>query len=70
MQIGFKLWQEILKNKANEELKKEFFLFFFICSCFIVIKVSNININNFLFLFSLKIQIKQNNSKIGFVAII
>ena len=68
MQIGFKLWQEILKNKPNEELKKDFFLFFFICSCLIVIKVSNIN--NFSFLFSLKIQIKQNNLKIGFAAII
>ncbi len=39
MQIGFKLWQEILKYKKNEKLKEQFF--FFISSCFIVIKVNN-----------------------------
>lgn len=40
MQIGFNIWQELLKDKTNEELKKQFFLFFFISSCFIVLKVN------------------------------
>ena len=41
MQIGFNLWKELLKDKKNEELKKEFFLFFFVSSCLIVIKVNS-----------------------------
>ncbi len=40
MQIGLKLWEELLKDKTNEEQKEQFFLFFFISSCFIVIKVN------------------------------
>lgn len=40
MQIGFQFWQELLKDKTDEELKEQFFLFFFISSCFIVIKVN------------------------------
>jgi hypothetical protein len=55
MQIGFNLWQEILKDKNNEELKEQFFLFFFVASCLIVIKV---NIYIFLILYSLNIRIK------------
>ena len=42
MQIGFKLWKEMLKDKTNEEQKEQFFLFFFVASCFIVLKVKNI----------------------------
>ena len=41
MQIGFNFWQKLLKDKNNEELKEQFFLFFFISSCFIVLKVNN-----------------------------
>jgi len=40
MQIGFKLWKELLKDKTDEEQKEQFFLFFFIGSCFIVLKVN------------------------------
>ena len=40
MQIGLKLWHELLKDKKNEEQKEQFFIFFFISSCFIVIKVN------------------------------
>ena len=54
MQIGFNLWKALLKDKSNEELKEQFFLFFFVSSCFIVIKVNIYNI----ILYSLKIQIK------------
>lgn len=43
MQIGFNFWHEILKDKNNEELKEQFFIYFFISSCIIIIKV-NINI--------------------------
>ena len=42
MQIGFKLWKELLKDKTDEEQKEQFFIFFFIASCFIVLKVTNI----------------------------
>ena len=41
MQIGFKLWKELLKDKTDEEQKEQFFIFFFIASCFIVLKVTN-----------------------------
>jgi hypothetical protein len=41
MQIGFKIWNELLKDKTDEEQKKQFFIFFFIASCFIVLKVNN-----------------------------
>lgn len=39
MQIAYKLWKELLKDKTNEEQKQEFFLFFFVASCFIILKV-------------------------------
>ena len=42
MQIGFKLWKELLKDKTNEEQKEQFFLYFFVASCFIALKVKNI----------------------------
>lgn len=45
MQIGYKFWQELLKDKTNEELKIQFYIFIFISSCFIVIKVNKYNIN-------------------------
>jgi hypothetical protein len=41
VQIGFKLWKELLKDKSDEEQKQQFFIFFFIASCFIVLKVIN-----------------------------
>ncbi len=41
MQIGFKLFKELLKDKTDEEQKEQFFIFFFIASCFIVLKVIN-----------------------------
>ena len=44
MQIGFNFWKELLKDKANEKLKEQFFVFFFISSCFIVIKVNKLYI--------------------------
>ena len=45
MQIGYKFWQELLKDKTNEEVKVQFYIFIFISSCFIVIKVNNYYIN-------------------------
>ena len=47
MQIGFKFWHELLKDKTNEEQKEKFYLFFFISSCLIVIKVNLIFYNYF-----------------------
>jgi len=44
MQIGFNFWKELLKDKTNEKLKEQFFVFFFISSCFIVIKVNKLYI--------------------------
>ena len=44
MQIAYKLWKDLLKDKTNEEQKQEFFLFFFVASCFIVLKVSKLYI--------------------------
>jgi hypothetical protein len=60
MQIGFKLWKEMLKDKTNEEQKEQFFLFFFVASCFIVLKVKiYIKYNIYIFIYnSLKAQIK------------
>jgi hypothetical protein len=57
MQIGYKFWQELLKDKTNEELKVQFYIFIFISSCFIVLKVKN-NILYINLIYSLKIQIK------------
>lgn len=54
MQIGFKFWHELLKDKTNEEQKEKFYLFFFISSCLIVIKVNQF----FIIIFSLNNQIK------------
>ncbi len=60
MQIGFKLWKELLKDKTNEEQKEQFFLFFFVASCFIALKVKKYIIyNNYIiYINSLKVQIK------------
>ena len=44
MQIAYNLWHELLKDKSNEKLKEQFFLYFFVGSCFIVLKVRNISI--------------------------
>ena len=45
MQIGYKFWQELLKDKTNEQIKIQFYIFIFISSCFIVIKVNKYYIN-------------------------
>ena len=59
MQIGFKLWKEMLKDKTNEEQKEQFFLFFFVASCFIVLKVKNILNIIIIFIYnSLNVQVK------------
>jgi len=44
MQIAYNLWHELLKDKSNEKLKEQFFLYFFVGSCFIVLKVRNTSI--------------------------
>ena len=39
MQIGFKVWQDILNGKETNELYYSFYLFFMIACCSIVLKV-------------------------------
>lgn len=39
MQIAYNIWEELLKDKSNEKLKENFYIYFFIGSCFIVLKV-------------------------------
>lgn len=60
MQIGYKLWKDLLNDKTNEEQKEQFFLFFFVASCFIVLKVKKYIYNNYITIIinSLKTQTK------------
>ena len=39
MQVGFKVWKEILNGKDTNELYYSFYIFFMIASCSIVLKV-------------------------------
>jgi hypothetical protein len=55
MQIGFNVWQEVLKGKETSELYYSFYSFFMFGSCFIVLKV----IIYFLIIFMIKIIEKQ-----------
>ena len=39
MQIGFKVWQDILSGKETNDLYYSFYVFFMIAACSIVLKV-------------------------------
>ena len=47
MQVGFKVWQDILNGKDTNELYYSFYVFFMIASCTIVLKVISYIFNNF-----------------------
>jgi hypothetical protein len=47
MQVGFKVWQDILNGKDTNELYYSFYVFFMIASCSIVLKVITYIFNNF-----------------------
>ena len=47
MQIGFKFWHELLKDKTNEEQKEKFYLFFFYSFMFNCNKSKSIFYNYF-----------------------
>ena len=40
MQIGFKVWQDILKGKDTNELYYSFYIFFMVATFSIVLKVN------------------------------
>ena len=47
MQVGFKIWQDILNGKDTNELYYSFYTFFMIASCSIVLKVIIFIFNNY-----------------------